>query len=216
MKRTKHKQKDYTIDPDKFFNREERNKLLRYCRDQSELDLLHGRRIWVVRYMLIDLAFYSGLRVAEMAALKISDIRLKDEMPCLVVRHGKGDRKRFVYLDNGVVQHLNTFIKLKQTTLKEPFEGDVALFTGKKENHSKPLTLMKAFKSVIREIGLREELSIHSCRHTYATFLLHDTKNMKYVQRQLGHKNISMTALYSGILPEENSKLANQIKRDFE
>ena len=75
---------------------------------------------------------------------------------------------------------------------------------------------MKSFKVAIKEVGLREELSIHSCRHTYATFLLHDTKNMKYVQKQLGHKNIGMTALYSGILPEQNGILANKIKRDFE
>lgn len=208
------KQRNYAIDPDKFLGRDERKKLLKTCSDQAELDLLHGRRAWIVRYMLIDLALYSGLRVAEIAALRIDDLRLKSNDSYLVVRNGKGSKRRTVYLDGVLVNHLKDFIELKKKSLEESIEPDAPLFTGRDGGHPQPITLMKSFKRAIEEANLPDHYSIHSCRHTYATFLLHDTKNLRYVQRQLGHADIGMTALYSGILPEENGALANQIERD--
>jgi len=206
--------KIHTITRDKFLDREERKHLLIICKDRAELDLLHGRRVWVVRYMLIDLALYSGLRVAEIAALKIGDLYLKANDPYIMVWRGKGDKKREVYLDSKLVRHLKNFVQYKQKTLRESIEEFSPLFTGRNGNHVPPITLMKSFKRAVKEAGLPDHYSIHSARHTYATFLLHDTKNLRYVQRQLGHSNISMTALYSEILPEENGVLANQIVRD--
>jgi site-specific recombinase XerD len=209
MNKAKHE-----ITRDKFLDREERKQLLKTCKDRAELDLLHGRSTWVVRYMLIDLALYSGLRVAEIAALKIGDLYLRAKDPYIMVWRGKGNKKREVYLDSGLVKHLKEFIHLKRTTLGEDIEPTAPLFAGRDGNNCQPITLMKSFKRAIKEAGLPDRYSIHSARHTYATFLLHDTENLRYVQRQLGHTNISMTALYSDILPEENSQLANQIVRD--
>lgn len=73
---------------------------------------------------------------------------------------------------------------------------------------------MKSFKKAIEVSGLRNELSIHKCRHTYATYLLQGTKDLRYVQKQLGHADINMTSLYADILPEENGVLANKISRE--
>jgi site-specific recombinase XerD len=85
------------------------------------------------------------------------------------------------------------------------------LFSGRDGKHSPPITLMKSFKQAA---GLPERYSIHEARHTYATYLLYDTGNLRYVMQQLGHSDISMTALYANILPEENGHLANKILRD--
>jgi len=208
------KQKNYQIDPDKFLSRAERKKLLKTCRDREELDLMKGRRAWVVRYALVDLAFYTGLRVGEIAALRIDDLRIESKNPYLDIRNGKGGKRRAVYIDEGLLNHLKDFIEKKKTTLGESVEPDAPLFTGRNGGHCQPITLMKSFKVAIEEAKLPDYYSIHSARHTYATFLLHDTQNLRYVQRQLGHANISMTALYSGILPEENGILANRIVRD--
>ncbi len=204
----------HTITRDKFLDREERKQLLKHCKDHAELDLLHGRRTWIVRYMLVDLALYSGLRVAEIAALKIGDLFLKAKDPYVMVWRGKGDKKRAVYLDEGLVRHLKDFIRKKRTTFGESNEETDPLFAGRNGMHCPPITLMKSFKRAIAEAGLPDRYSIHSARHCYATFLLHDTGNLRYVQRQLGHTDIGITALYANILPEENSQLANQIVRD--
>ena len=205
---------NYGIDREKFLDREQRKILLNTCKDKAELDLLHGRRNWVVRFMLVDLALFTGLRVSEIAGLKLSDLNLKNQAPYIVVRSGKGNKKRTVYLEPGLVKHLKDFIQLKQKTWDQSIEPEAPLFPNSKGDHSKPLTFMKSFKVAIMEAGLPEHYSIHCCRHTYGVFLLHDTKNLRYVQKQLGHSNIGMTALYADILPEENGKLANLISRD--
>ena len=207
------KRKAYVLTPEDYLSREERKALLKTCQEQTQLDNLNGRKTWPVRYMLIDLALYSGLRVAEMAALKIGDLHLQGNDPYLIVRNGKGNKKRTVYIDGALRNHLREFIQYKMKVLRQRIESDEPLFSGR-EGHSPPITLMTSFKTACKKAGLRKELSIHSARHTYATYLLHDTGNLRYVQQQLGHSSIAMTSHYANILPEENGKLANMIKRD--
>jgi len=208
--------KPYVLTPEDYFSRDERKKIFTTCQDLSELDLLHGRQTWPIRYMLVVLAMYSGLRVAEIAALKIGDLSLSGNDPYLIVRNGKGGKKRTVYLDKKLRSHLKEIIDYKGKTLRQSIDPDAPLFSGRDGKHSPPITLMKSFKQAVIESGTRCKLSIHSARHTYATFLLKDTGNLRYVQQQLGHANISMTANYANILPEENGKLANMIQWDDE
>jgi len=205
---------DYKIDREKILDRDERSKLLKTCKNKTELDLLHGRETWPKRYMLIDLALFTGLRVSEIASLKIGDLNLKSKDSYLIVRNGKGGKKRDVYLDKVLTKHLKDFISLKKKSWKESTDPDAPLFTGRNGNQCAPITLMKSFKRAIQEAGLSDHYSIHCARHTYATFLLHDTKNMRYVQKQLGHSQMNMTALYADVLPSENGNLANMIVRD--
>lgn len=213
MKRTKNsRRKHYTLTPEDFMSRQERRTLMKACRERAELDLMRGRMTWPVRWMLIDLALYSGLRVSELAALKLGDIHLNDSDPCIIVRHGKGDRKRTVYIDEKLRDHLRDHIRYKRT-IDQSTEQDAPLFVGR-NGHVPPITLQKSFKQAIQAAGLRSDLHMHTCRHTYATYLLKSTGNLRYVQKQLGHADIGMTALYADILPEENSTLANKIERD--
>ena len=200
----------YSIDRAKFMDRNERAKLLKTCKERAELDEVKGRTTWPARYMLVDLALFSGLRVAEIAALKIDDLFLRAENPYLIVKKGKGGRKRIVYLDSALVKHLKHYIK--HHLINPDAQGP--LFPGRNNQHCQPITLMKSFKRAIKEAGLPNHFSIHCARHTYATYLLNDTKNLRYVQKQLGHAQVTMTALYADVLPEENGKLANMITRD--
>ena len=205
---------NYTLTPDDFLSREERTALITTCRQRAEHDLAEGRRAWPVRYMLVDLALYSGLRVFEMAALRVGDVRLSAVDPYIHVRHGKGNRERVVYIDTALADHLREFIAYKRTTLFEPTDATSVLFAGRDWAQSPPITLQKSFKRAVEESGIRTTISIHKARHTYATYLLHDTGNLRYVMRQLGHTDIGMTSLYAGILPEENGRLANKIVRE--
>jgi len=201
----------YNIHRDKILDLNQRTKLLRTCKDKAKLDLFSGRETWVKRYMLVDLALYTGLRVAEIANLKLGDINLKARDPYLIVRSGKRGKKRDVYFDKELAKHLKEFIAWKKKSMGEEVETESPLFVGRNKKHCAVITLMKSFKRAIQESRLPSHFSIHSARHTYATFLLHATNNLRYVQKQLGHSKISMTALYADVLPSENGSLANKI-----
>mgnify|MGYP003797772271 FL=1 len=206
--------KNYVITPEDFMSRKERQQLMKICKEHAELDLIKGRQTWPIRYMLVDLALYSGLRVSEMAALKVGDLVFSESDPFIIVRHGKGNKKRTVYIDQKLAKHLKEFINYKGKALNQSIEIESPLFSGRNGKHSPPITLMKSFKQAIEAASLPKRYSIHKARHTYATYLLHDTNNLRYVMQQLGHSDISMTTLYANILPEENGHLANKIRRD--
>ena len=101
------------------------------------MDLIKGCQTWAVRFMLVDLALYSGLSVGEMEALKVGDLTFKEPDPYIVVRHGKGNKKRTVYIDQKLTKHLKEFINNKAKTLKQPVEMESRLFSGGK--HSPPV-----------------------------------------------------------------------------
>lgn len=203
---------NYQINPDKFMDRDQRAKLIKATKERAELDMIKGRKTWPVRHALIDLALYSGLRVSEIAALTIGDLRLNAKDPHIMVYGGKGNRTRVVYIDKELARHMRDFLKLKRT-YDEPMDEDSPLFCGQGGGKVKAITLQKSFKRALEVAGLPETFSIHAARHTYATFLLADTRNLRYVQKQLGHSAMAMTALYADILPEENGALANMISR---
>jgi len=208
------KPKNYIIKPTSFLSAAERKTLLKTCKEQAELDMLHGRRTWIIRYMLVDLALYSGLRVGEIAALKVADVNLATDNSYVHVRNGKGQKERIVYIDAQLSAHLLSFLEYKAKTLRQSIDASAPLFAGKKGSHSPIVTFQKSFYMAVAKAGLRQTLHIHCCRHTYATYLLQSTKNLRYVQKQLGHTDLAMTALYADILPEENNRLANTIRED--
>ncbi|MEE8156054.1 MAG: tyrosine-type recombinase/integrase, partial [Phycisphaerales bacterium] len=91
-----------------------------------------------------------------------------------------------------LVKHLQDFIAWKRL-VAEPTGDSDPLFVGKRG----PLTvqgLQQLWKRAIRKAGLPKELSIHSARHTLAVQLLSRTKNLRQVQKQLGHTDPATTA----------------------
>ena len=202
--------KDYKITRNKFFDTSERKAIMKKSEDMAIADRAKGRMTWPVRYMLVHLAMYSGLRVSEIASLRIEDVYLTTKPAYLYVRNGKGEKDRDVYLDRELVKHLREFLHEKQLW-NQSVELAAPLFAGQGGQPFTTTALYISFKQAVREAKLRDDLTIHSARHSYATLLLHKTKNLKYVQKQLGHSSLNMTSLYAGILPEENGVLADMI-----
>jgi len=203
----------YLITRDKFFSEKETKTLMKVCRKKAEADYRESRKTWINRYMLIHLALQSGLRVMEIAALKIGDLHFNGRENYLIVQCGKRKKKRDVYVDSEIVMHMQNYIKIKKEIFKEPIDNDSPLFSGRGGNHFTTTALEISFKRAIEEAGLPKTYSIHGTRHTYATFLLAKSKNIRFVQKQLGHASLSMTCLYADVLPEMNQKLAESILR---
>jgi integrase len=146
--------------------------------------------------MLVDLALSTGLRVSEMAALKIKDVDLK--RGCLSVTRMKRKKKvrETLALGKDLAQHLKGYIAWTG-------RNSEALFVGSRG----PLTaqgLQRIWKRSVKLAGLPRELSIHSARHTIAVHLLKKTSNLRQVQKQLGHASPATTAnMYADISFED-------------
>jgi integrase len=202
--------KNYRITRDMFFSESQAKRLPTICQRKSRGQPDRTKRIWLVRHMVVLLALSSGLRVSELAALCIGDLFLVGTEHYLIVRNGKGGKRRDVYLDKRLTRQLVQFIKRKEKW-QDPTSLDAPLFSGRGGNHYTTTALNLSFKQALKAAKLPNHYSIHSCRHTYATMLLAKTNNIRFVQKQLGHASINMTAHYADVLPEMNQALANAL-----
>ena len=92
--------------------------------------------------------------------------------------------------------------------------GDIKLvFTTRSNNKLKPGDIRKMVYTYTKKAGINnKKVSPHTFRHTFATDLLRETKNLRLVQKALGHSNISTTQIYTHIVDEELEKALRKFK----
>ena len=184
------------IDRAKYMDMDEVKQLRTVTEAKAIVDLKAGRVGGVRAWMLIDLALSTGLRVSEMAALKIKDVDLK--RGCISVTRLKRKKKvkESMALGKDLARHLKDYIAWTDRKSGALFVGSRGTLTAQ--------GLQRIWKRSIKLSGLPKELSIHSARHTIAVHLLRKTSNLRQVQKQLGHASPATTAnMYADISFED-------------
>jgi len=128
-----------------------------------------------------------GLRANEAANLKISDIDSKNMK--IFVNKGKGNKDRYTILSGVALDVLRMYWK--------EYKPKEYLFAGKLEDD--PITtrfVELVIKDALNKAGIKKNASVHTLRHSFATHLLEDGTNIFYIQKLLGHSNISTTTIY--------------------
>ncbi len=191
---------DWTVDPIKFLTRDHQERLVRYCEERAIVDLAKGRSRWVRRWAMVDTLLYTGLRLSELVNLHVGDCHLNGR-GMLLVRRGKGGKRRTVILERTLTHHLAQYLqwKLNAGEAVAPNDSLFTLSTGKPYSSR---AVQCAFKLACKAAGLPAHYSVHSARHTYATNLYNLTKDLRLVQKQLGHSSPSVTAVYADVFPE--------------
>lgn len=159
--------------------------------------MLQRRNLAMVRLML-----NAGLRSQEVCDLRVSDLSLPSGK--LLVR-GKGGRQRIVWLSDDDL----TFIK----SYLEAARPSGTLFT----TGTGAKILTRYLRSVMAQArsksGLIKPSPPHLLRHTFATDLLRETKNLPLVQKALGHASIATTQIYTHIVDDELEEAMRNLRR---
>lgn len=202
--------RNWVLEPGKFLTKQEANKLLNIARTRAKLAETNNRKIAVRDYFLIHLVLATGLRVMEVAALNCGDIFCSERVSYLIVKKGKGGKRRIVFFNETLRKHFEDYFKWKQS-IGESIKSDQPLFTSSHSGkHMTTRALQKIFKRCANNAGLAARYSIHSARHSYATFLLESSKNLRLVQKQLGHSKITTTQIYADVmLPQIRNAVEN-------
>lgn len=193
------------IDRAKYMSQEEVKQFRTVTEAKAIVDLRSGRITGPLAWAVVDVALSTGLRVSEMALLKIIDVDLK--RGCMAVTRLKRKKKAIesMAIGNGLIKHLKEFIGNRKSG---------PLFVGSRG----PLTaqgLQCIWREAIKRAGLPRELSIHSARHTIAVHLLKKTGNLRFVQKQLGHASPATTAnMYADISFEDMQEGVNGLYDD--
>ncbi|MGO1818909.1 MAG: tyrosine-type recombinase/integrase [Senegalia sp. (in: firmicutes)] len=146
---------------------------------------------------MIQLLLNTGLRLAEMTNLKWRDIDLMTGQVKVV--EGKGLKDRILWLDEKTLVMLG---KWKERQFKEWGKSDL-VFTTRTLSPLDGKAVRSMIKTYSDKAGINKHITTHSLRHTFASDLLRDTKNIRIVQKALGHSDISSTQIYTHIVDDE-------------
>ena len=135
-------------------------------------------------------AYAAGLRVSEVAALKIGDI--DSSRMVMRIEHGKGGKERYGVLSAPLLSILRSYWRLTRPALY--------LFPGRTPDKPiEPTVLHAACRSAAAAAGLDKRVSVHVLRHSFATHLLESGVDIRIIQVLLGHENLSTTARYTRV-----------------
>ena len=140
--------------------------------------------------LLLMLVYSSGLRVSEVVALKKEHIDLARKL--IYIRLGKGRKDRCTLLSEKAARIIEDYYII--------YNIKTWLFPGQSANH--PLSIrsaQKIFDKALRHAEIIKRLSIHSLRHTFATHLLENGTDIRYIQTLLGHSSLRTTERYTHI-----------------
>jgi len=145
---------------------------------------------------IISLLYASGLRVSELCILDRAQIH---DRSFTVI--GKGNKARLCFFD----ARTEELIKLYLTTRHD---NHPALFLStQQETRMTPTNIQFIIKAAANNAGLKQHITPHTLRHSYATNLLHNNVNLRYVQEMLGHSSIQTTQMYTHVVNEDLRKV---------
>ncbi|MCX6094257.1 MAG: site-specific integrase [Candidatus Bipolaricaulota bacterium] len=186
-----------------FMSPEQVRALKDYCRQRAESSSTDGRENPVRDWAILHVALDSGLRVSEICALELRDVLLDPLHAALIVRDGKGGKKRGVKMGTALRDHLAQFMAWK-AGVGEPTLNPSPLFVSARGGALTRTAVYRIFRGCADDAGIPDRFSIHSCRHTYASMLYRASSfNLRLVQKQLGHRSIQTTQIYADVLNED-------------
>jgi len=143
--------------------------------------------------MIIKFLFYTGVRVSELVNIRVEDI-LWDLG--LIRVYGKGGKERFIPLPDFFLEELKEYVK------------------NIKNNKLFPLStrhVERIVKNVAKRSGINKKITPHVLRHSLATTLLSKGVDIRYIQEILGHSSLSVTQVYTHVIPEKLKEIYNKV-----
>ncbi|MEW9093730.1 MAG: tyrosine-type recombinase/integrase [Clostridiaceae bacterium] len=157
--------------------------------------------------VMIQLFLNTGLRLSEMINLEWKDINLTTGQ--LKVVQGKGGKDRIVWIGEDILEILREY-RIKQADKLDICEY-VFVTNTKKQLDDRGIRRM--IDTYATKAGITKSISPHTLRHTYATDLLRATKNIRLVQKALGHSDLSTTMIYTHIVDDEYEDALKNFRR---
>lgn len=146
---------------------------------------------------IISTIYSCGLRISEAVNLEIKDID-SSAMTVKIV-NAKGRNDRYVMLSPKLLELLRDyFIEYKPKKY---------LFVGQFGDRYSPRSIQQIFNKAVKIAGIKKRVTVHSLRHSFASHLLDNGTDIRFIQELLGHKHLSTTQIYTHINPVSVKKI---------
>ena len=155
-----------------------------------ELSLPNGHR----NRAIIETLYGSGLRVSELVNLTLSNIFFKED---LIKITGKGDKQRLVPLGNYSKKFIQIYINEIRSLKKITKEHNDYLFLNRNGRKMTRAMIYTIVKESALKVGIKQKISPHTFRHSFATHLLENGADLRTIQLLMGHESITTTEIYT-------------------
>jgi site-specific recombinase XerD len=139
--------------------------------------------------LLISLAYGAGLRISEVLKLRVRDLDFQQKL--IFIHQAKGAKDRVTILPESLISSLQEYIK--------DYSPQAYLFASNRGGKLTARSAQVVFKRSLDSAQIHKQATFHSLRHSFATHLIEDGVNLRYVQELLGHNNIRTTQRYTQV-----------------
>jgi len=139
--------------------------------------------------LIISLAYGAGLRISEVVNLKLKDIDFNELT--IHLKNTKGKKDRITIFPEKIKKELRVLVMSKNP--------DDYVFISERGGKLSERTLQKIFEKALKRAGIKKDATFHSLRHSFATHLLENGVDVRYVQELLGHQSIRTTQIYTKV-----------------
>lgn len=177
-------------------SKEEINLILNqeYCGYQQTLEIL-----------IFNFLYSTGCRLTEMIMVDLKDLDFEKGR---ILVTGKGNKERFVFLDDRCRKIMISYFEIKNIRFAERNDFDKkALFLNKNGKRLSQANVHSIFVKYKKKLAITKAFTPHVFRHSFATHLLDNDSGIRVVQELLGHSSISTTQIYTHVSSERTKRV---------
>ncbi|HMS50920.1 MAG TPA: tyrosine-type recombinase/integrase, partial [Chitinophagales bacterium] len=150
---------------------------------------------------ILTVIYSAGLRISELTNLKIKDI--DSERKQIRIEQSKGKKDRYSLLSIKTLDLLRTYFK--------KYKPKEWLFEGQEGGQYSTRSIQTFFQEICKKAGIKKKVSVHTLRHSFATHLLENGTDLRYIQALLGHESSKTTEVYTHITTKGFDQIKNPL-----
>ncbi|MGZ8920385.1 MAG: tyrosine-type recombinase/integrase, partial [Limisphaerales bacterium] len=156
---------------------------------------------------ILELAYASGLRLAELRTLRLEQLHLDSGFINVI---GKGNKERVVPVGKSAIATLERYLRNARPKLLKP-RSPGTVFLTRRGTAFAGVTMWLHIKNRVARCGIKKSVTPHMLRHSFATHLLENGADLRSIQEMLGHSSISTTEIYTHV----SGKRLQEVHRRF-
>ena len=150
---------------------------------------------------ILEMLYSGGLRLSELLNIKIEDVDSNDMIIHIHMAKGKKDRK--VMLSEVLLSDLRAYFK--------QYKPQEFLFEGQKKEQYSAKSVQNVVRQAAQKAGIKKHVTPHTLRHSFATHLLKNGTDIRFIQELLGHQSVKTTEMYTHIADISKSSIKSPL-----
>ena len=176
-----------------------REKKLPVILSKEEIESLISVTKNINHRLIIQICYSAGLRISEIINLKWHDIDFDRNL--IHLKRAKGKKDRIVMLS----------LKVKDGLMNLTLNKEGYIFLTNRSGKYTQRTIQKIIENVAIKAGIRKNITPHTLRHSFATHLLENGTDIRYIRDLLGHSDISTTLIYTKVSNKNIRNIKNPL-----